>query len=70
MWPIALRGLLPAVPIPFRTGEPEPLIDLKPLIDEVYDRGGYRYQLYTTPPDPPLSPADADWARQFLPAAS
>jgi len=70
VWPIALRGLLPAVPIPFRTGEPEPLIDLKPLIDEVYDRGGYRYQLYTNPPDPPLSPADADWARQFLSAAS
>lgn len=70
VWPIALRGLLPAVPIPFRTGEPEPLIDLKPLVDEVYDRGGYRYQLYINPPDPPLTPTDADWARQFLPAAS
>jgi hypothetical protein len=67
VWPVGLRESLPAIPIPFRTGEPEPLIGLKPLIDEVYDRGGFRYQLYHTPPDPPLSPADADRARQFLP---
>jgi hypothetical protein len=66
VWPIGLREPLPALPIPFRTGESEPLIALKPLIDEVYDKGGYQYQLYDAPPDPPLSPADADWARQFL----
>lgn len=67
VWPIGLRELLPALLIPLRTGEPEPLIELKPLIDAVYDGGGYRYQLYDAPPDPPLSPADAEWARQFLP---
>lgn len=67
VWPIGLRQPLPAVPIPFRTGEQEPLIELKPLIDEVYDKGGFAYQLYRNPPDPPLAPADVDWARQFLP---
>jgi hypothetical protein len=69
VWPFNLRDSLPTIPIPFRTGEPEPLIPLKPLLDTVYDTGGYHYQLYDAPPDPPLSPADADWARQFVPAA-
>jgi hypothetical protein len=67
VWPVNLRDPLPAVPVPFRTGEPEPLIELKPLLDSVYDSGGYQYQLYDAPPDPPLNPADAEWARQFVP---
>jgi Protein of unknown function (DUF4058) len=69
VWAFNLTDLLPAIPIPLRTGEPEPLIALKPLVDSVYDGAVYQFQLYDAPPDPPLSPAEADWARQFLPAA-
>ena len=69
VWPVAVRQPLPAIPIPLRGGDPEPLLDLKPLIDVVYDGGVYANRLYTAPPDPPLSPADADWARAFVPAA-
>lgn len=67
VWRIGLRDPLPPIPIPVRTGEPDLLVELKPLVDEVYDKGGYQHLLYASPPDPPLSPADAEWARQFLP---
>lgn len=67
VWPVGVRQPLPLVPIPLRTGEAEPLLDLKPLIDTVYD-SVYRHRLYAAPPDPPLSPADAEWCRPFLPA--
>lgn len=69
VWRIGLRDVLPTIPIPVRTGEPDLRLELKPLIDEVYDKGGYQHLLYAFPPDPPLSPEDAEWARQFLPPA-
>lgn len=68
VWPIGLREAIPTIPIPVRTGEPDLRLELKPLIDSVYDGLGYHYQLYGSPPEPPLSPEDAEWARQFAPA--
>jgi hypothetical protein len=56
VWRIGLRDLLPLIPIPVRTGEPDLRLELKPVIDAVYDRGGYQHLLYDFPPDPPLSP--------------
>jgi hypothetical protein len=70
VWPIPLRAPLPPIPIPLRTGEPDVMLDLKPLLDAVYDGGVYQNRIYPGPPDPPLSPADADWARQFVPPAT
>ncbi len=70
VWRIGLRDLLPTVPIPVRTGEPDLRLELKPLVDEVYDKGGYEYLLYAFPPDPPLTPADAEWAGPFVPTPS
>jgi hypothetical protein len=67
LWPFGLRDPLPAIPIPLRPGEPEPLLDLKPILDRAYDEAGYEDRIYRTPPDPPLSPADAEWAAGFVP---
>jgi hypothetical protein len=67
VWPVGLREPIPVIPIPVRTGEQDLRLELKPLVDEVYDKGGYRFHLYGTPPDPPLLPADAEWAQQFVP---
>jgi hypothetical protein len=68
VWPVGLRQLLPPIPVPLRTGEPDVMLDLKPILDAVYDGGVYYNRVYASPPDPPLSPADADWARAFVPA--
>jgi len=70
VWPVGLRDPLPSIPIPLRRGEPEPLVDLKAILDRAYDEGGYARRIYRTPPEPPLSPADAEWAKQFIPAAT
>jgi hypothetical protein len=61
-WPIGLRDPLPVVPIPLREDEPDAHLDLRAVIDRVYDEAGYRYFLYEHPPVPPLDRADTDWA--------
>jgi hypothetical protein len=70
LWPIKLRDPLPTIPIPLRRGEPEPLIELKPVLDRTYDEAGYARRIYRTPPEPPLSSTDAEWAKGFLPATA
>ncbi len=67
VWPILLRDELPPVPIPLRTGEPEVELDLKAVLDAVYDGAGYAHRVYADPPVPPLSPRDAKWAATFVP---
>jgi hypothetical protein len=66
LWPIKLRDPLPTIPIPLRSGEPEPTLDLQAILHRIYDAAGYRMFLYQGSPDPPLSPADAAWAKQIL----
>jgi len=67
LWPIGLRESLPVLPIPLRLGDPDAQLDLKLVLDRVYDRSGYEDFVYKGQPRPPLSPADAAWARQFVP---
>ena len=69
VWPVGLRDRLPVVPIPLRPGEPEPTVDLQAVLDAVYDGAGYAFDIYREPPKPPLSAADAAWAREVLAAA-
>ena len=61
-WPIGLRDPLPVVPIPLRVDAPDAQLDLRAVIDRVYDEAGYNYFLYEHPPDPPLTGTDAEWA--------
>jgi hypothetical protein len=69
LWPVGLRDPLPTVPIPLRRGEVEPLVALKPVLDRTYDEAGYAYRIYEGEPEPPLSAADAAWAKELLTAA-
>ncbi|HIK08389.1 MAG TPA: DUF4058 family protein [Trichormus sp. M33_DOE_039] len=62
-----LQDVIPAFPLPLRSGDDEPVIDLQALFTQVYDI--YDYDLivdYTQEPVPPLSAADAIWADQLL----
>ena len=68
LWPLTVRDPLPSIPIPLRPGEDEPLLNLKAALDRTYDEAGYVHRIYRTPPEPPLSPEDAEWAKAFLPA--
>jgi hypothetical protein len=68
-WPIGLRDRLPAVPIPLAAPDPPTMLDLQAVLDRAYDSADYGKYIYSELPDPPLAPADAAWARQFLPAS-
>jgi hypothetical protein len=69
IWPIRLPDRLPEIPIPLRRGDGDARLDLQKLLDRIYDAAGYAYHIYSGPPEPALSSADAAWAEQFLRAA-
>ncbi|MEM6838068.1 MAG: DUF4058 family protein [Cyanobacteria bacterium P01_C01_bin.120] len=62
---------IPAFHLPLRSQKPEPLIDLKPLLDGIYDRAGYSLRLSLTPDAlPALSPEAKAWVTTLLPVAN
>jgi hypothetical protein len=70
IWPIQLRERLPIIPVPLRSGEPNATLDLQEMVNRIYDAAGYEFYVYMGSPEPPLSPEDAAWAREFLPHPS
>jgi hypothetical protein len=67
-WPIHLRSRLPEIPIPLRPPHADARLDLQQVLHRLYDTAGYEDYIYNNEPEPPLSPEDAEWARQFAPA--
>jgi hypothetical protein len=71
VWPINLRDPLPPViPVPVRQGDADASLNLKLLLDRVYDTAGYDYYIYGCEPQPALSAEDAAWVKQFVPGKS
>jgi hypothetical protein len=66
-WPVGLRAPLPTVRVPLRAGDEDARLDLRAILDRVYDESGYEFYLYGREPDPPLTGDDADWARTLIP---
>ena len=67
LYPFDVRDPIPRFRLPLIPGDSEPVIDLKPLLDGIYDRAAFDLVLdYQTPPDPPLAAADAGWAAEIL----
>jgi hypothetical protein len=71
VYPIQLHERLPAMRVPLRQTDPDAVLDLQALINQVYENGSYGYDVdYTQPPHPPLPPQDAPWAEGQLKAVS
>lgn len=66
VWPLRLRDPLPLIPVPLQAPDPDARLNLQSLLHLVYDRAGYRYRIYNTPPRPPLHPEDAKWAEAVV----
>jgi hypothetical protein len=45
LYPFDLQDLMPLFLVPLRFGDGEPVVDLKGLLDQVYDRAGYDLKL-------------------------
>jgi hypothetical protein len=67
VWAFSVRDPLPRIPIPLLEGDPDAVLDLKALLDRLYDEGGYEEFIYQTEPEPPLSASDLAWARGLIP---
>jgi hypothetical protein len=66
---LPLTQRLPAVPIPLRRTDRDVLLDLQPLIDQIYEKGRYAEDIdYSEPLRPPLSADEAEWAAKLVPS--
>jgi len=62
-----LKDPIFAFPIPLREGEPEPVIDLQRLLNEVYERARFDLAIdYSQPVKPLLPPEEAAWVVEIL----
>jgi hypothetical protein len=58
---------IPLVPLPLRSPDKEPVIDLQRALDTVYDRAGYNFAIdYSRKIMPPLSEAETAWVENLL----
>jgi hypothetical protein len=70
LYPIRLSDRLPRLGIPLRPADPHAVLDLQPLVDEVYAASRYdRTTDYRSPPEPPLCDEEAAWADSLLKSA-
>ncbi|NEQ44336.1 MAG: DUF4058 family protein [Leptolyngbya sp. SIOISBB] len=60
---------IPIFPLPLKVGDREPLIDLKPILDALYNRAGYALRLDFDAPPPGTTAEEQTWIRQILTAA-
>jgi hypothetical protein len=70
IWRFGLGDPLPRIPVPLLAGDPDAVLDLRAVVDRLYDGGGYDEFIYQTEPIPPLSAKDAAWARSLIPAGA
>ena len=62
-----LQDIIPGFPLPLRSEDTEPVVDLQTLLSGVYDISGYDLLLdYSKESVPPLSEADTVWADALL----
>lgn len=62
-----LKTPIPVFPIPLREGEPEPIIDLQRLLNEVYERARFDLAIdYTQSLKIRRSPEDEAWIKEIL----
>jgi len=65
-WPIGLRQPLPTSPVPLRPAHSHATLELQQLLHQIYDAGTYAQEIYELEAEPPLDPADLDWAEHVL----
>ena len=71
LYPFNLQDLMPSIPIPLQIGDPEPLVDLKQLIEDITLRSGYSHFInYNLDPIPTLSKSKQLWLDALLKAAN
>ena len=67
LYAFSLRDAIPRFPLPLKSGDAEPWVDLNEILNGVYERAGFDLRIdYQQPPQPPLAQDDLDWLTTFL----
>lgn len=67
LYAFGLKNPIPAFPVPLRQEEPDPVVDLQSLLNEVYERARFDLAInYLRPVKPPLPPEEAAWVTEIL----
>jgi len=67
LYAFSVRQEIPSFPVPLKTGEEEPLLDLQGILRKLYERGRYYLAIdYAKPAQPPLLSEDTAWADSLL----
>jgi hypothetical protein len=62
-----LQDPIPKFAVPLELDDVEPVLNLKSLLEDLYDRAGYGFRVnYQSPPQPALSPEDQTWACRLV----
>ncbi|RCJ36817.1 hypothetical protein A6769_15060 [Nostoc punctiforme NIES-2108] len=62
-----LKNPIPIFPVPLREGEPEPIVELQRLLNEVYERARFDLAIdYSQPLKIVRSPEEEAWVREVL----
>jgi hypothetical protein len=65
-YPISLRQRLPEILVPLREGDSPVPLNLDAAFERVFADGPFDDIDYSVPPEPPLAPADAEWAASLI----
>jgi len=67
LYAFKLPDPIPVFPLPLGVDDPEPRVDLKVLLDEIYDQSGYDLVIdYREDPVPALADKDDEWLAAHL----
>jgi len=67
LYPFKLPERIPPFPLPLQESDPEAIVDLQPLLHQVYEEGSYDLRLnYDRPPIPNVSRSIANWLEDLL----
>ncbi len=65
LYPFNLIQPLPRIEIPLREGDPLPILDFQQLLQEIYQRSGYKYSIdYSQSPQPGWPNSEQRWIEQ------
>ncbi|NEQ36567.1 MAG: DUF4058 family protein [Okeania sp. SIO3I5] len=68
VWPLKLPDLLPTIPIPLRSPDPDVVLNLSAALNEIYDEAAYDLSInyQEVPPPPVLSKEERGWIESVL----
>ena len=67
LFAFSLQQTVPPIPIPLLPGESDVLLELQPLLDQVYKKGRYHLAIdYSQPPSPKFAPEHQQWVLELI----